>query len=76
MKNKMTLCLNCKLQTIDSCLGLIGPRQCSVALGGPATSTHLAHQKGFKQAEGCTYIITLVYREKPGWWFSDEDHRR
>ena len=26
------------VQTADSCLGLIGPRQCSAALGGPATS--------------------------------------
>ena len=28
-----------EVQTADSCFGLIGPRQCSVALGGLATST-------------------------------------
>ena len=34
-----------KSATADSCLGLIGPRQCSAALGGPATSTEdLRHQ--------------------------------
>ena len=27
-----------EVQTADSCFGLIGPRQCSAALGGPATS--------------------------------------
>ena len=27
-----------KVQTADSCFGLIGPRQCSAALGGPPTS--------------------------------------
>ena len=27
-----------KVQTAGSCFGLIGPRQCSAALGGPATS--------------------------------------
>ena len=36
-----------EVQTADSCFGLIGPRQCSVALGGQATSTvDLRHQKG------------------------------
>ena len=25
-----------KMQTVDSCVGLIGPRKCSAALGGPA----------------------------------------
>ena len=34
-----------KSATADSCFGLIGPRQCSAALGGPATSTEdLRHQ--------------------------------
>ena len=34
-----------KSATADSCFGLIGPRQCSAALGGPATSTEdLWHQ--------------------------------
>ena len=28
-----------EVQNAESCFGLIGPRQCSVALGGPATST-------------------------------------
>ena len=35
-----------KSATADSCFGLIGPRQCSAALGGPATSTedrYVAH---------------------------------
>ena len=27
-----------EVQTADSCFSLIGPRQCSAALGGPATS--------------------------------------
>ena len=27
-----------KVQTADNCFGLIGPRQCSAALDGPATS--------------------------------------
>ena len=34
-----------KSATTDSCFNLIGPCQCSVALGGPATSTEdLRHQ--------------------------------
>ena len=34
-----------KNATADSCFGLIGPRQCGAALGGPATSTEdLWHQ--------------------------------
>ena len=34
-----------KSATADSCFGLIGLRQCSAALGGPATSTEdLRHQ--------------------------------
>ncbi len=34
-----------KSATADSCFGLIGPHQCSAALGGPATSTEdLRHQ--------------------------------
>ena len=45
-------CMYMKLQkfgaksaTADSCFGLIGPRQCSAALGGPTTSTEdLRHQ--------------------------------
>ena len=34
-----------KSATADCCFGLIGPCQCSAALGGPATSTEdLRHQ--------------------------------
>ena len=34
-----------KSATADSCFGLIGPSQCSAALGGPAISTEdLRHQ--------------------------------
>ena len=34
-----------KSATADSCFGLIGPCQCTAALGGPATSTEdLRHQ--------------------------------
>ena len=34
-----------KSATADSCFGLMGSRQCSAALGGPATSTEdLRHQ--------------------------------
>ena len=37
--------IGAKSATADSCFGLIGPRQCSAALGGPATSTvDLRHQ--------------------------------
>ena len=37
--------IGAKSATADSCFGLIGPRQCSAALGGPATSTEdLRHQ--------------------------------
>ena len=31
--------IRCQSATADSCFGLIGPRQCSAALGGQATST-------------------------------------
>ena len=34
-----TSTVGAKSATADSCFGLIGPRQCSVALGGPAIST-------------------------------------
>ena len=38
-----------KSATADSCFGLIGPRQFSAALGGPATSTEdLRHQGALK----------------------------
>ena len=34
-------------RTAGSCFGLVRPRQCSVGLGGPATSTvDIRHQKG------------------------------
>ena len=35
-----------KSATADSCFGLIGPRQCSAALDGPATSTEDQGTKG------------------------------
>ena len=45
-------CMNNKsVQTVDSCFSLIRLHGCSVALGGPATSTvhlHVRHQKGLK----------------------------
>ena len=33
-----------KSATADSCFGLIGPHQCSAALGGPATGTSTEDQ--------------------------------
>ena len=39
-----------KSATADSYFGLIGPRQCSAALGGPATSAEdLRHQINFNK---------------------------
>ena len=39
-----------KSATADSCFSLIGPRQCSAALGGPATSTEdLRHQEALNK---------------------------
>ena len=35
-----------KSATADSCFGLIGPHQCSAALGGPATSTEDLRYQG------------------------------
>ena len=41
----------------DSCFGLIGPRQCSAALGGPATSTEdLRHQGALNKPGVLKYL--------------------
>ena len=59
--------------TADSCFGLIGPRQCSVALGGPATCTctyncklsledvnDLWQRRGRSLISQCGYIYNIV----------------
>ena len=46
-----------KNATADSCFGLIGPRQCSAALGGPATSTEdLRHQGALNKPGVLKYL--------------------
>ena len=51
-----------KVQTTDSCYGLIGSRQCSVALGGPATST--GTKIGSKWAEDVLVLVMYTPQYK------------
>ena len=51
-----------KSATADSCFGLIGPRQCSAALGGPATSTEdLRHQGALNKPGVLTHLHVHVH---------------
>ena len=50
-----------EVQTADSCFGLIRRCQCTVALGGPATSTVCMANTSHDDCVTCMSLIVHVY---------------